>query len=92
VPLQPDNPENNYLITAGGPDGIFIFDITDPTDPTQVGHFDTDGFAIGVTVSGKYAYVTDGDNGLVIIDITDPAVPTLTFDMVWFTLYGVSAF
>ena len=36
---------------------------------------DTNGGAIGVTVSGNYAYVADKLSGLAIIDISDPTNP-----------------
>jgi len=40
----------------------------------EVGHFYTD-YALGVCVSGNYAYVADGEAGLRIIDISNPAAP-----------------
>ena len=53
-----------------------------PLSPTLVGTYDTPGFAIGVAISGSYAYVADGDWGLQIIDVSNPASPTLvgTYD------------
>lgn len=79
-----------FLFGAGGPEGIFIFDVSDPTNPRQVGSFNTDGYAYGVTTSGNYAYVADGANGLVIIDISDPTNPTSVVDMLWSPLCDVS--
>ena len=43
----------------------------------EIGHGNTAGIAMGVAVSGNYAYVADYDNGLVIVDIRNPAAPTL---------------
>jgi hypothetical protein len=42
-------------------------------DPVRVGGFDTSGQALGVTVSGNYAYVADWDAGLQVIDVSNPA-------------------
>ena len=49
-----------------------------PTNPTLTGTFNTSGFAAGVTIAGRYAYVADDAAGLQIIDISDPTNPTLT--------------
>jgi len=53
--------------------GLVIIDINDPTNPQQIGRFDTYD-AYGVYVSGNYAYVASYF-GLVIIDISDPTNP-----------------
>ena len=44
----------------------------------KIGHFNTDGYAQGVSLSkdGTKAYIADGYNGLVVLDITDPSNPT----------------
>jgi len=43
-----------------------------------IGTADTPGAALGVTVSGDYAYITDGTSGLQVIDISDPTAPSIT--------------
>ncbi|WP_298933580.1 hypothetical protein [uncultured Ramlibacter sp.] len=55
---------------------------TSPELSGLTGTYNTSGQALGVTVSGSYAYVADGFNGLTIIDISNPASPTLvgTYD------------
>jgi hypothetical protein len=72
-------------VTSVGDDGLSIIDISDPTNPTEVGYInDTEvggtaqllDYPTGVYVSGKYAYVTSlSDDGLSIIDISDPTNP-----------------
>jgi len=42
-----------------------------------VGTLDTTGLALGLAVSGNYAYVADFSSGLQIINISTPASPTL---------------
>jgi len=46
--------------------------VSDPTNPTWAGGYDTSGIARGVAVSGGYAYVADGSGGLVVVDVSDP--------------------
>jgi hypothetical protein len=48
-----------------------------PFAPSVVGSYDTPGGALGVTVSGDYAFVADVASGLLIFDITDPSNPQL---------------
>jgi len=52
-----------------------VIDITDPTNPTELGYYDTGSWARDVAVSGGYAYVADRENGLRVIDITNPTNP-----------------
>jgi hypothetical protein len=40
--------------------GLRIVDVSDPAHPSEVGSYDTPGYASGVAVSGSYAYVADG--------------------------------
>jgi len=63
--------------------GMHVMDISDPTNPRRVGGYRA-GYAYGVAVSGKYAYLAgeprlDATNwvggGLVILDISDPTAP-----------------
>lgn len=52
-----------YVVDADW--GLHIVDVSDPTAPLEVGHYDTPGGdAVGVTVVGSYAYVTDVFSGL----------------------------
>jgi hypothetical protein len=52
-----------------------VIDVSDPANPRRVGGYDTPGYALGVAVSGNYAYVADYDAGLQVIDVSDPANP-----------------
>ncbi|WP_196803199.1 cadherin domain-containing protein, partial [Dolichospermum circinale] len=57
--------------------GLQIIDISNPTNPTLKGNYNTSDSANGVQVVGNYAYVADGGAGLQIIDISNPTNPTL---------------
>ena len=64
-----------YLLLADGERGMVIVDVedlTDPSSPTFLGRFDTDGFANGIAVRDRVAYVADGDGGLLVLDWSDP--------------------
>ncbi|MBC1198057.1 DUF4347 domain-containing protein, partial [Microcystis aeruginosa BLCCF158] len=82
----------NYAYVADGDSGLQIIDISNPTNPTLKGNYDTTSsfhWAYDVQVVGNYAYVADGDSGLQIIDISNPTTPTLkgNYDTGW--AYGV---
>jgi len=71
--------DGEYLYAAHA-QGLSIFDVSDPSEPEEIGFVHTAGGAnppdgAGVAVAGNYAYVADGDNGLVIVDITDKTDP-----------------
>ena len=55
---------------------FWIFDASDPTNPTEAGSYDSPSCincpTYGVAVSGQYAYLADGAEGLRIVDISDP--------------------
>ena len=49
-----------------------MVDISNPTNPTQVGLYNTSGEARGVHVSGNIAYIADGEAGLQVVDVSNP--------------------
>ncbi|MCL6629146.1 MAG: hypothetical protein K6U00_06065, partial [Armatimonadetes bacterium] len=65
----------NYAYAGVGP-RLVVLDITNPSNPTEVGRSDVlPDNVLDVTVSGGYAYVADGYAGLQVIDISNPAGP-----------------
>ncbi len=63
----------SYVYLADGNKGLRIIDVSDPTSLTELGCYDTPGFAQRVYVSDNLAYVTDYyDGGFRIIDVSDP--------------------
>jgi hypothetical protein len=64
-----------YAYVTDSSVGLRVVDISDSTNPTEVGSYETSGSANDVTVSGRYAYVADGSAGLRVIDIRDPTRP-----------------
>lgn len=52
--------------------GIFVLDITDPTNPVYLSDEFTWGFDRSAAVAGDHLYVAGDVNGLYVFDITDP--------------------
>ncbi len=53
-----------------------VIDVSSPANPKRVGGYDIGGgYAVGVAVSGNYAYVADYNAGLQVIDVSSPANP-----------------
>jgi hypothetical protein len=65
--------QGSSLYLAEGPYGLRILDVSTPTHPRIVGHYDTSGSAQGIYVEAGRAYVADGPAGLHILDVEDPA-------------------
>lgn len=65
--------KGSLLYTAEGENGLRILDISIPTHPKIIGHYDTGGYTAGVYVKDGLAYVADGSGGLNILDVTNPA-------------------
>ncbi|MFH1841844.1 MAG: T9SS type A sorting domain-containing protein, partial [bacterium] len=47
--------------------GLRIMDISDPTDPVEVGYYDTGDRSWGVYAAGKRIYLADGNGGFYIL-------------------------
>jgi hypothetical protein len=65
----------NYAYVADWDAGLRVIDVSNPSNPREVGYFVTPGLAWGVYVSGNYAYVADGGAGLRVIDVSNPSNP-----------------
>jgi hypothetical protein len=65
----------NYAYVVGA--GLQVLNISNPANPTLKGSYNiTLSLALGITLSGNYAYVVDLYSGLQIIDISNPTNPT----------------
>ncbi|MGQ9780390.1 MAG: PKD domain-containing protein [Bacillota bacterium] len=58
--------KNGYAYVADGGSGLRVFNVSNPSTPTQVVVFDTTRTAAGVWVDGYYAAVADWDGGLAV--------------------------
>lgn len=89
-PVEPSNYSNiwgwnngsTYIAIVGNVPGTTFFDVTDPSNPVQVGFIDgPDSSWREIKTYKNYAYiVTEGSGpgeGLQIVDLTNPLAPTL---------------
>ncbi|MBN8488177.1 MAG: hypothetical protein J0M20_10715, partial [Burkholderiales bacterium] len=54
---------------------LHVGDVSDPTDPRLLGSLELPRAAMGVAVSGDFAYVAVESAGLIVVKITNPAMP-----------------
>ena len=66
---------NGYAYIAGGSEGLFVVDVSNPESPSLVTSLDTPGTSNDIKISGNNVYIADGSSGLRIIDISAPSVP-----------------
>jgi hypothetical protein len=83
---------NQRLHICSGYLGYRIWDLRDATQPIEIGHYETPGYASSVYVSGQLAFITCADAGLRVLDISDPSTPKELghFDMTSATYVQVS--
>ncbi|WP_165974129.1 hypothetical protein [Marinitoga lauensis] len=64
-----------YIYTTGSGIGMYIIDVTDPENPKIINHVYTEGWAVGLYVRDKHAYIADWINGVVVADVSDVKKP-----------------
>lgn len=69
--------EGEYAYIACGYCGLVIADISDPSNPEEIGRFSYDCYdrAYDVCVSGKYAYLASQRCGLIVVSVWAPSFP-----------------
>ena len=70
-----------HAYVAAGPRGLRIIDVSDPTEPQEVGFYDTLGITCDVYASGVYAYVADWNGGLYILQYGGSVMETSPWDV-----------
>lgn len=64
------------MVVAVNNDGLFVFDVSDPEQPQQIGFLSLlNGYR--VRLDGNTAFVAGDADGLYVVDITDPTEPML---------------
>jgi hypothetical protein len=64
----------NYAYIAAGVNGLQIFDVSDPNNPTWLKQVKLGYDADDITFGNGYAYVTDYQGFLFIVDISEPSL------------------
>jgi len=62
---------------ANGNEGLSIYDVSIPSEPTKIGSLDLYGSANDIYVCDNKAYVNSDNNYLHIIDISNPSLPRI---------------
>ncbi len=70
--------------------GLRIFDVSNASNPENIGFIRILDSGQGVAVSGDYAYVADGSYGLIIVDISDKEKPTKAGEYDTGGAYGIA--
>ena len=71
--------EGDYAYVVGD-ESWQIVDISDPSTPTVVGHYDFSGQINGAIVDGDYAFIDAYVEGWTVLDISNPTAPVLLFN------------
>ena len=73
VPTQPNDiaEVGSYAFIAAN-DGLWVMDVSHPTDPALINSFATPGRAVALLLAGNVAYVADFDHGVRVVDIAYP--------------------
>lgn len=70
--------ENNLAyIILGGTSGIDIIDISNTSECSVVGHYETSHTYVDLKVRGNYMYLVSHGEGLEVVDISDPSTPVV---------------
>ncbi len=72
--------DNDIAYVAAGTQHLKLLDVSDPYDVRLMSEYETDMWAINVTVSGTTAFVTGWEGGLLAIDVGDPHYPVKAGD------------
>ncbi len=67
--------EDDQFMYIGRGSGLYIYDISIPSSPVEIGYAYAGGTVLRVWVAGDYAYLACEYGGLVIIDVYDKANP-----------------
>jgi len=67
----------NYAYVASGAAGVYVFDISSPDSPEQIGHYDTPGYCWSVVLEEgtDVLFVADELEGALALDVSDPTSP-----------------
>ena len=72
------NPYESILFMGSGAE-IYVFDVSDPADPSKIGQLSTPGSVRDLFYEDDYLYVADDWKGLRIYDLDEPWSPEIGF-------------
>ncbi len=69
--------QGSTLLLGMGDEGLWVLDVSVPSEPAVVTVLDTPDAAGKAVFSGSTAFVSLGESGLHVIDVSDPAAPAI---------------
>ena len=66
--------KGNYAYVANSYSGIYILDISDPNNPEEVSHYDTECLTYSIVIRDSIAYIADSTS-ILLLNISDPSNP-----------------
>jgi hypothetical protein len=66
---------------AASTDGLRTVDISEPSTPTLMGHYQTPKSVTTLDIKGNYAYLAVNHTGLHIVNVSDPSAPVYVGDV-----------
>lgn len=67
----------NLAFVSFGTSGIWILDIKDPSNPQEIGRYDTPGSTHHSSYRGDLIFLADGSNGMLVLRASNLSVPSL---------------
>ena len=65
----------NYAFVSAHYGGLYIFNVTDPSNPTLLSNYTTNDYVTATYVSGDVAYIADGNSGIMALNVSNPRNP-----------------
>ena len=72
--------QGNYVFAAGGANGLFVIDVSNPNSPFIAGSYDTDGQGFEADADGGYLYFAD-NLSLLVFRIDQPQSPVIAAEL-----------
>jgi hypothetical protein len=72
-----DANDNNHVYLACDDMGLYVADVSDPTNPQLIANVETPSLTHDVHAAGPYVYVADELSGVLVFDMTIPSEPQM---------------
>ncbi|QRN82080.1 TIR domain-containing protein [Chloroflexota bacterium] len=69
--------DGDIAYIGAGWEGLYVFNISDPSSPELIGGYDTPNWIVGMSLSGDNLFLSLGDTGLLALDVSDPSRPIM---------------
>jgi hypothetical protein len=67
--------DGQYLYVGCGDNGIYVYDIRDPLNALEIGHFETTGAVIATALHGEELFISDRPGNFRVVDVADLTMP-----------------